>query len=273
MKRVTLLSIAFFLVFASAGCGCRDVEAEVNETASTSNAEQTSSAENTSEFERTTYERESETATNIPVDIETTNTPSRTTTTQIQTQTSATIPQWLNEDVHVYEGEVLVFSSLEQLIETHKMAREGHTVGNIAFAGEFAYFAELEKLYMPKVVPNDYLLYKIETGKTGANFYFLHKKHLVSDDAILKARIQHEEFHFGYSLWDSDFPMEGIMQQHNATEVDLIEGKYLFTDSRRFDWALGRDSAYVYVPLSLCDGSNKFAKMIKYTEVKVVDLR
>ena len=60
---------------------------------------------------------------------------------------------------------------------------------------------------------------------------------------------QLKQFQFSFVRLDVDNPMQGSLLQSNATEEELIDGKYLFKNPNRFIWTSDRDLLIMYTPM------------------------
>ena len=166
--------------------------------------------------------------------------------------------------------DTLSFSSLEQFAESHRAARNGRAVGELADTAKSVNFSEIEKFYVPTGIPEAYQLYDITVTEETVSFWYLLEKDLVSDEAISNALSQSQGLQFSFTRWELDSPMEGIMRQFDASEEDLIDEKYLFVEPNMLIWALDRTIAYLYVPLSLCDTRSEVVEMARYAEVNML---
>ena len=110
----------------------------------------------------------------------------------------------------------------------------------LAALAESVVFLDLERLYLPMSIPEEYEFHEITLVAGSVNFWYLHEDDLMSDSTILNAKQQRRYFLLSFYRWDFDLPLEGIMRQFNATEADLIDGKYLFDDPNWFLWAADR---------------------------------
>ena len=163
------------------------------------------------------------------------------------------------------------FTSIEELVESHKTVREGRAVDSLAEAVENANFLELDKLYVPTAIPEGYYLYKITVIASLVRFEYLPENDMVSTDAVLNALNQGLDFSFVFYRPGMDV----TLWQH-ATEEDLIDGKYFFCKSHHLIWEFDEEVFELSMPLPLLDKlpnkETKIAEMIKYAEVEVVEL-
>jgi len=169
------------------------------------------------------------------------------------------------------------FKSVKDLVKSHKTVRKGKAVGELAAAAENTNFIELDKLYVPTVIPVGYHLYKIEVFEPFVRFSYLLESDMVSPDAVADAFNQGQGFSFLFHRrQDADIVMDAYLQHCNATEEDLIDGKYLFVEPSELCWLSDGVFFALSMPLPLLekqpDEQAKIAEMIKYAEVEVVDL-
>ena len=78
----------------------------------------------------------------------------------------------------------LDFSSLEELKEAYKLVRAGKADGELAKLTKSVNFAELEKLYLPTGVPEPYQLHKISVYKDSVQIRYSREEDLISGDTI-----------------------------------------------------------------------------------------
>jgi len=170
----------------------------------------------------------------------------------------------------------LDFTSIEELIESHKAVREGKAVGRLAEKAEQENFMELEKIYAPTVIPEEYHLYEIMVTEFYVRFIYLLESDMVSPDAVSQAFSEHQNFDFSFWRQGIDVTMDEALRRRNAAEEDLIDGKYLFDEPNSLTWEFDGVLFDLAVPLPLLekqpDEQAKIAEMIKYAEVEDVDL-
>ena len=164
-------------------------------------------------------------------------------------------------------------TSLEEFVEIYKEIREGKAVGDTADKAESVNYLELDKLYVPTVIPEGYHLYEIKVNEHLVSFRYLLESHMVSPDIAYSIYTPY----FSIAFWRGIDNMDGTLRQHNATEEDLIDGKYLFVEPNYlYFWEYDGVLFRLDMPLPLLekqpDEQAKIAEMIKYAEVEVVDL-
>jgi len=169
-------------------------------------------------------------------------------------------------EVQVSVGDVgidfIEFLSLEDFLKTYESARTGEY--NIAFADtwsstlgdciedaiEGVNLTELETLYVPTGIPEGFGIRLITVTDYYVTFRYLPKEVLVQDrDEFWNAATQYPMFEFGFTRgWGATYPMDGILEQHDAFSEDLIDGKHLCVNSNMFTWASGTELLMLYMP-------------------------
>ena len=165
-------------------------------------------------------------------------------------------PEYTNDEVL----DTLEFSSLRDfltayLIVTGGIADEdiadlvtrydsGWSRSDVNDVAARANLAGLETLYIPAGIPENYQLQRIRIDRYFIDFRFLHERDMISEAAIRGAvnTIHRDYFFFYFSRFDLQIPLDkhpmfGVMNQHGASESDLVEGRYLFVAPDRFIWA------------------------------------
>jgi len=270
MKRLVLASIAVFLVFTLIGCEQQN-EAASGDAANLANNEESSLVQEESQLEQVLQEQQREESTNCLEGQETTSS---------RRQEETTKKQQERTNGHIYvDGlsisvipDKLEFKSIEQFLEAYKTVKEGKAVGDLANKADSVDFTGLEKLYVPKNIPEEYQLANILVNEDAIILWYLPKEHMGSSDAIQMALAKQMEFQIGFARWDLDDPMAGIMKQKKATEKDLIDGKYLFSRPNMLQWELDRGVMNMYMPLKYCTSKKKIAEAVKFAEVTAIDL-
>ena len=251
MKKLLILSIAFFAIFALFGCS---YEASENK----NNGGETSSVE----------DREVPTVSIGP--------------------------------------DMLVFSSLEDFLISYVETKKGGIArGDFDFLGEWmplrhtasdvlesVEFAHLETLYLPIGIPEDFMLHRIRVMGENVVIEYLHKDDMELEEAARNAVPPERMFIFRYSRWDMEdsFLVEAMLRQSfvsfgvNATENDLINGRYFFDGWHSFDWIQNRERFTLRVPTQIDIGAETTvnehgmsvlsnpAEMVSLLEIRTVDL-
>jgi len=187
----------------------------------------------------------------------------------------------------------LAFSSLNELIASYNAtaASKANNVSSridsiLPNLEESVNLLALERLYLPTNIPSEYQLHQITVFENNVSLVYLHIDDLVSEDTIVEALIHQRHFLFNFTRWNVESPMEGILQQNDATIDDLIDGKYLLVEPNLLIWASDNEVIYMYVPLmprhtlGQRELTNDDAisvehalEQIRFTETMVVDLR
>jgi len=185
--------------------------------------------------------------------------------------------------------DALVFTSIEELIEIYQLVKTGKAdelekskadrivmfgydedAGNLMKIAESMNFAALDKIYIPVGIPEEYQLYKIEVKKKSVCYSYFLEEDLASEETKGIAIGEQKNFQFDFTRWNIDSPMDGILQQCNATTKDLINGKYLYSQPYSLYWGFDREVLHMYLPRPLWNIG--ISEMKKLTEVTIVDL-
>ena len=160
---------------------------------------------------------------------------------------------------HSYAG--LEFTSLEELVETYKTVKEGKAIGDLARDAKNTNFSELDKIYAPTAIPEGYQLSEIKVLESIVMFWY-------------SSESSDQDFEFVFFRHGGT--MEDVVLDRNATEDDLIDGKYWFEEPNALIWDFDGVLCRMNMPLPLLDKQPdeqaKIAEMIRYAEVEVVDL-
>ena len=182
----------------------------------------------------------------------------------------------------------LMFSSLEEFLYSYRMVNAGNATGELAELAESVAFLALETLYVPVGIPEDFFLYRLTVNEGAVNFWFLHEEAKGVDEfEKWEVIARRGDFVFGITRWGIDYPMNGILEQFNATVEDLIDGKYLFREPNSFIWASDREVMHLYTPLTRDFGREatedeniigfsaditENSDMVAFCEILVIDL-
>jgi len=202
-------------------------------------------------------------------------------TTEIQNENLQEADYIDNTDELIEEGsgelmlsrvdDILFFSSLDDLLSSYQaansMLRQHSTT---SLSEELMALTTLEILYIPVGVPQEYQLFEIAVRDEVVTYLFLRGEHMVSEEAIMLARIYQEGFSFTFRRWDLDNPMEGILRQNRVTEADLIHGRYLLASPNRLIWQNGRSVAFVRFPSDYVGGD--IDQIIAFAETTAINL-
>ena len=171
----------------------------------------------------------------------------------------------------------LGFASPEELIEAYKLVRARKADRELAEQAESVDFAELEKLYLPTKIPEPYQLYWISVGEGPAVSIGYHR-----DEGLPLDYDYAQYFVYTYSRQDASL-MEVLMQQYDATEKDLIDGKYLLSGTNSLCWAFDGNIMRLSLPYSLevlsgeisvveYLGLGSVEELAQFAELEVIDL-
>jgi hypothetical protein len=204
----------------------------------------------------------------------------------------------------------LTFSSLEDFLLSYLAVKNGDLGrGDIDFQGEWGSafsdvelsdivdsvdFVSLRTLYLPIGIPEDFRLHRITVYNEIVSFQYLHENDMISEATIRNAISHRRFFSFTYSRWDMDhsFLVNAMLRQSfvavgvNATEDDLINGRYFFDGRYGFDWVHERERFGMSVPAAgqfdfglatFVDerGAIRFiypAEMVRFLGIRTVDL-
>ena len=165
----------------------------------------------------------------------------------------------------------LNFSSLEELLAAYQAVKNGTADAELQRMAQLTEFAELGDFFFPTAIPEPYQLYMIRVHRGYISFDFLHEDDLFSEEAALDAIREIRYFSFSMARWDLDYPMDGVLSQHGATERDLIDGIYLLTStasSVRFIWGTERTFMDLMIPRHMV--SDNVAEMVSFLAVDTV---
>ena len=156
-----------------------------------------------------------------------------------------------NTESFVSRNYQLEYSSIEDFLDSYRAAITGDIDGDFSAMVEDFDFTTLRSLYLPVSIPIEYELHSITVNAGMINFWYFHEDDLVSESDIHNAEYEKQYFQFSIFRLELDSPMEGILRQENATEADLMHGKYLFVEPNCFLWAEGRNLLCLYTPIPL----------------------
>ena len=200
----------------------------------------------------------------------------------------------------------LRFSSLEDFLNSYVAVKNGGIArGEFDFPGEWmpssaavsdviesVEFTALDTLYFPIGLPEDFLLHRIRVTDVAVSFEYLHKDDMNLDAAARNKVSSNRTFFFFYTRWDMDhsFLVDAMLSQSflapgvNATEDDLINGKYFYNGRYSFTWIHDRERFTLRMPTQIDIGMETTvdehgltvftnpADMVKFLEIRTVDL-
>ena len=200
----------------------------------------------------------------------------------------------------------LGFSSLEDFLNSYIAVKNGGLArGDLDFPGEWSpsrydvsdviesvEFAYLETLYLPIGIPEDFRLLRMSVTDCSVLIVFLHKDDMKLEETARNAIPSERRLIFSYSRWDSapaDL-LDAMLRQSfvsfgvNATEDDLLNGRYFFNGRDSFTWIHDRERFTLRMPTQIDIGmettvnehgqtvfSNP-ADMVMFLEIRTVDL-
>lgn len=113
---------------------------------------------------------------------------------------------------------------------------------------DMADLASLTYYFLPTGIPEGYKLYKITAGVSDIGFWYLPDEFLSSTDATLDAEALQKHFLF-ISTRDT-YEFGSVMAQFEATQDDLIDGRYLLRDGseKLVIWEQNGATLMMYLP-------------------------
>ena len=178
--------------------------------------------------------------------------------------------------------DMLFFSSLEDFLTAHRTLRDGGDITDLVAEWQASFtdmdladvivnagLASLETFYLPVGIPEEFQIHRVDINESGVGIWYLHKDELAFEDADWFEISRSWDFLFSFTHVETPGNMRSILQQHNMSEEDLVDGR-LFLEPDLFVWAYGRVRMLLYIPMSLV--SDNVADMLRLTEVKAVNL-
>jgi len=144
----------------------------------------------------------------------------------------------------------ITFFSVDDFVDSYNAAQAGRMADDMAMIAESVNLIGLERLYTPTNIPHEYQFYRMIINEDSVTLLYLHYDDMVSEYTSWDALIHQRNFQFTFTRWDTESPMAGILAQTDSTEVDLINGRYLFVEPNMFIWESGNEVIYMYVPLN-----------------------
>ena len=138
--------------------------------------------------------------------------------------------------------EVIEFSSLDRFLDTYKN-------GGLVHIG----IDSTMEFYLPAIVPDGFELYSIAASNDSVRFSYLPEEHTDSIWSIRDAQNNDKHFALWYTLPNVETPrtIENLFEQFDATERDLINGKYLFYRPSNFFWVENEASFSISLPTEM----------------------
>jgi len=121
--------------------------------------------------------------------------------------------------------EVMEFTSLDRFLSAY----EG---GRLAIMG----IDSSTQLFLPAVVPDGFELYSVAVSDGSVLLMYLPEEYTNSLESVLDAQRDNNHFALWYALPNAETPNTTavLLEQFNATESDLIDGKYFFSRPTSF---------------------------------------
>ena len=187
-----------------------------------------------------------------------------------------------NTDISEEEGEkqyelmvseaiaVLEFRSLEEFLVNYSLVEQNATTRNGATIELRTNFAALETLYVPINIPEEYSLYKIKVTARDVGFWYVHRDDMISEETIREAIALQRHYLFGITRWnlETDFPMEGILRQNNASKEEYLARGYIFAEPNVLFWASDSEILTLYMPLDMT-----FEKVMAIVTGEICDMQ
>jgi len=154
---------------------------------------------------------------------------------------------------------IMIFCSLEELIDTHRAIRAGESISNSIEVessrdmtpeqvARAINFASLECIYIPTAIPESHALNRIHVYEDSVAFFYLPQEYRGS--SLSDNRVRDNQFMFTFTRWNmsTDLLMSGLLTQFRITEEDLIDGKHFIPYSRSFTWIHERERLSIGLP-------------------------
>jgi hypothetical protein len=148
----------------------------------------------------------------------------------------------------------LSFDSLEEFLQAHSQAREGHAASRLIEADRLS-LASIETLYLPSL-PDEYHIIGIQVREHWIDMVFW-AGDATDPDAMLYANYNFEFFRLQASRWTCadleewgmNSPQETILMPFNLTEADLLRGTHhFFEEENTLFWMQGNTRLALTVP-------------------------
>jgi len=138
--------------------------------------------------------------------------------------------------------EVMEFRSLDRLLSAYES-------GGLAHIG----IDSSTKLYLPAVVPDGFELYSVAASDGSVLLMYLPQEYTDSLESVLDAQRDNKHFALWYALPNTEMPntTAGLLEQFDASENDLVAGKYLFNIPTSFLWADEGTMFSVSLPITM----------------------
>jgi len=163
--------------------------------------------------------------------------------TRIPTPKPVAEPTEEPEDI---PADMMVFTTLEEF-NTYLSTKSS--------TKDLAALGTLERYFLPTGIPDDYVLYKITAGIVDIGFWYMPREYLASREGILEGESLHK--HFLFISGRGTNSLATIMDRHNKTAKDLINGRYHVSpyNSNLFFWEEDGELLSMYTPFEYTKGN------------------
>jgi len=195
------------------------------------------------------------------------------------------------ENQETYLGqEIQHYTSLEALHRDINISSTGESPEYLTQIAERLDFASLDKIYLPKGIPESFEIYDIAIGAEYVNISFLHRDNLTSISTRFDAELAQQNYIFTFTRVIYEDPLAGVMEQFGKKEEDLIDGKLLLLKPNSLTWGYNGSMLHLYLPkppgLELVDmysvttdavleslGITDRVELLRFTEIEVIYLQ
>lgn len=150
-----------------------------------------------------------------------------------------------HEDVNESEADLDIYTS----IESFEAALSSSSTAHVSISNNGEQDSTMTTYFSPTGIPCGYELGKILSGAADVAFYYYPSAAIGSDTDMRECEATQNCFEFRFRRWDLENPLEGIMQQMDQTESNLIDDKYLYDESvKTYYWAENGDVLSIKIP-------------------------
>ena len=180
------------------------------------------------------------------------------------------------------------FSSFEDFLNAYLAIKEGGSVIDFMERGllpDSINFTEFEILHLPAVISENFVIRRIYINEYGMTIWFLPKYIEGPTSAFWQRWNQYPYFQLDITYKSPfEISMEALLQSHNQTVHDLINGKYFVSSTPNlfisFIWFSDDLRLRLYVNLRQQDteefktliGSGNPREFVRFSETRTVDL-
>jgi len=156
--------------------------------------------------------------------------------------------------------EVMEFKSLDILLRTY--SNNGLAPQGIDSSAE---------LYLPAVIPDGFHLYYIAVSYGSVLLRYLPEEYTDLQESIWDAQNDNKHFALWYVLPNEEIPntRDGLLEQFDATETDLIDGKYLFYKPTSFFWVEDETMFSISLPITMV---TPFASALRDEDIDGIEI-